>query len=203
MITVARKPVEEYKTLIIDPPWKLCSGGKPSINPKDHYPVQTQLEIVRTVKEWLHHHPVAEEAHCYIWSINSFSAGQCKGILDAVELCKAIGFHPITLLTWVKPNGTPTPYGQRNTEVCLFGARWRKGQHKRVMYRPTEDDLSVVGSGLVSSVDYILSPRREHSRKPDEFYSLVESRSNPPYLEMYSRQNRFGWTTLGNQVGIF
>lgn len=203
MITVARKPVQKYKTLVIDPPWMLCTGGSKTINPKNYYPLQTQEEIVETVQKWLEEYPIAEEAHCYIWSINSFGTGRSRGLLDAVDLCEKIGFNPVTLLVWTKPNGIPTPYGQRNTEVCLFGARWRKGHHKRVMYKPTHDDGSVVGEGLVSSVDFIYAPRREHSRKPEEFYELIERRSNAPYLEFYSRTERFNWTCVGNQVGMF
>lgn len=203
MITVARKPVEKYKTLVIDPPWMLCTGGSKTLNPKNYYPLQTQEEIVETVQRWLEEYPIAEEAHCYIWSINSFGTGRSRGLLDAVDLCEKIGFNPVTLLVWTKPNGIPTPYGQRNTEVCLFGARWRKGHHKRVMYKPTHDDDSVVGEGLVSSVDFIYAPRREHSRKPEEFYELIERRSNAPYLEFYSRTERFNWTCVGNQVGMF
>ena len=71
------------------------------------------------------------------------------------------------------------------------------------MYKGSGDDENVVGSGLLSSIDFIEFPRREHSRKPDEFYDYVESRSSYPYLEMYSRTRRFGWTTVGNQVGVF
>lgn len=203
MITVARKPVEKYKTVVLDPPWKLCSGGSKTINPKYKYPVQTQKEIIETVKGWMDSHTIAEEAHCYIWSINSFNTGGSNGLTDAIELCHEMGFKPVTFLIWTKPNGNPTPYGQRNTEICLFGARWRKGNHKRVMYKPTKDSESVVGAGLVSSVDFIHASRREHSRKPEEFYELIESRSNGPYLEFYSRTRRFNWTCVGNEVGKY
>lgn len=203
MITVAQKPIDVYRTIVIDPPWMLCTGGSKTINPKNHYPLQTQKEIVSTVKGWLDDYRVAEEAHCYIWSINSFGTGRSRGLLDALDLCTKIGFNPVTLLVWSKPNGIPTPYGQRNTEVCLFGAKWRKGNHKRVMYKPTKDEHSVVGAGLTSSVDYLHVARREHSRKPEEFYTLIENRSNPPYLELYSRTQRFNWTGVGNEVGKF
>mgnify|MGYP001368690014 CR=1 FL=1 len=203
IITVAKKTTDTYKTVVIDPPWKLCTGGKKSLAVHTHYPVQTQDEIIQTVLKWLDLHPMAEESHCYIWCVNSFSAGSCRGILDAVDLCEKIGFKPITLITWKKDNGNPTPYGQRITEMCLFGARWRKGHHKRVMYNGSDDENSVVGRGLLSSIDFIEASRREHSRKPEVFYEYVERRSNPPYLELYSRTNRFNWTMVGNQVGKF
>lgn len=203
IINIARKPVEEYKTLVIDPPWKLCTGGKASLAVHAHYKVQTQKEIITTVTSWLDNHNIAEEAHIYIWCVNSFSAGQCRGILDAVDLCEKIGFRPVTLLIWKKDNSNPTPYGQRITEVCLFGAKWRKGQHKRVMYKGTGEDENVAGKGLLTSVDFLEFSRREHSRKPDEFYTYVEKRSEYPYLEFYSRCERFGWTSVGNETEKF
>lgn len=203
MITVAQKPIETYRTLLIDPPWKMCSGGSKTINPKYKYPIQSQKEIVATVKGWLTEYPLAEEAHCYIWGINSFSTGGSKGLVDMIDLCEQIGFKPVTFLIWTKPQGNPTPYGQRKTELCLFGAKWRKGMSDRVMYKAKNDSESVVGWGMPSSVDFIHAPRREHSRKPEEFYELIEQRSNAPYLELYSRSKRFNWTCVGNEVGKY
>lgn len=49
----------------------------------------------------------------------------------------------------------------------------------------------------------IVSPRREHSRKPDEIYERIEKLVGGPYLELFSRQERAGWKTWGNQVGKF
>ncbi len=49
----------------------------------------------------------------------------------------------------------------------------------------------------------IRAPRREHSRKPDEQYDRIEALVEGPYLEMFSRQNRSGWTSWGNQTEMF
>jgi N6-adenosine-specific RNA methylase IME4 len=49
----------------------------------------------------------------------------------------------------------------------------------------------------------IVSPCREHSRKPDEVYGRIETLVAAPYLELFSRQNRSGWHALGDQVGLF
>jgi N6-adenosine-specific RNA methylase IME4 len=192
-----------YKTILADPPWKLCTGGAKSLAVHTHYPVQTKDEVIRTMKAWLNQHPIAPEAHLYLWTINSYSAGNSRGILDAVDVCKAIGFRPITNLVWVKPRSNPTPYGQRGTELCLFGARWRKGKHREVMYKGTTNPECVSASTLTKSIDWFEANRREHSRKPDSFYDLIEQRSNGPYLEMYSRTNRAGWTSVGNQTGTW
>ena len=93
----------EYKTILIDPPWKLCSGGSKGLAVHTHYPVQTIQEIKDTVSNWIQENPVASEAHLYLWTVNSYSAGYSRGILDALDLCDHIGFRPITNLVWAKP----------------------------------------------------------------------------------------------------
>lgn len=49
----------------------------------------------------------------------------------------------------------------------------------------------------------ILSPVREHSRKPDESYERIMRYADGPYLEMFSRENRDGWSVWGNQTALF
>lgn len=189
-----------YKTLVIDPPWKLCSGGSKSLAVHTHYPVQTKKEILETVHSWLKDHLIAEEAHLYLWCVNSYSSGYTKGITDGLEICRSIGFHPITNIIWCKPQNNPTPYGLRATEICIFASKHRKGNHQEIMYGGTANPQSVATPNLKRSLDWFIADRREHSQKPEEFYTLVEQRSNGPYLEMYSRKQRDGWTTLGNET---
>ena len=195
----------KYKTIVIDPPWKKSSGGigHASLHPQTHYPLQSKKEIIKTVGDWFSQHEIADEAHLYLWTINSFSAGSNMGVLPAIDVCRELGFNPVTMIPWVKSNiGNPTPYGMRYTEVCIFAVKYRKGFGARTRYKGTEEACSVPnGKGLLSSKDYIIAPRREHSRKPDEFYEYVESRSLGPYLELYSRTSRPDWTAAGNQVG--
>lgn len=195
--------MNKYKTILIDPPWKLCSGGSKGLAVHTHYNVQTLQEIKKTVFNWLQENPICSEAHLYLWTVNSYSAGYSRGILDALDLCQHIGFRPITNLIWAKPKSNPTPYGQRATEICIFGSKHRKGYHKEIMYKGTSNPENVVSPGLGSSVDWFLADRREHSRKPDSFYDYIESRSQGPYLELYSRTNRPGWKGIGNQTGTW
>jgi len=188
-----------YKTLLIDPPWKLCTGGKKSLAVHSHYDVQTKSEIIFTIKSWLSKYKIEEEAHLYLWTINSYSSGYSNGIIDALEVCRTIGFKPITNIIWCKPQNNPTPYGLRGTEVCIFATRHRKGHHKEIMYGGTDTSNSVAKPTLKNSIDWFTANRRQHSRKPNEFYELVEKRSNGPYLELYARNQRTGWTCLGNE----
>ena len=163
-----------YKTIVIDPPWKKSTGGvgHATLQPSTHYLVQTRGEIVDTISDWFAHHPVAPEAHMYMWTVNSFTAGANQGIMAALDVCEKLGFKPITLIPWVKSNvGSPTPYGMRYTEMCVFAVRYDKGMGKRTRYSGTQENESVPnGKGLCSSKDYIFANRRQHSRKPEEFY---------------------------------
>jgi len=194
-----------YKTIVIDPPWKKSTGGvgHATLQASTHYPVQTVGEVVSTISDWFSRYPVAPESHLYMWTINSFTAGKDQGILAAMNVCDHLGFKPITLIPWVKSNvGSPTPYGMRYTEMCIFAVRYRKGHGIRTRYSGNSDIESVPnGKGLCSSKDFILADRRQHSRKPEEFYKFVESRSRGPYLDLYSRTTRPGWKGVGNESG--
>lgn len=196
-----------YKTIVIDPPWKKSTGGvgQASLQMSTHYAVQSKEEIILTVRDWFKQYGVAPESHLYLWTVNSFTAGENQGILPAIDVCEALGYTPISLIPWVKSNvGSPTPYGMRYTEMCIFGVKYRKGKGKRVRYRGNNDIESVPnGKGFTSSKDFILAERRQHSRKPEEFYKYVEERSKGPYLDLYSRTSRPGWKDVGFEAGMW
>tara|TARA_B100000242_G_C43025912_1_gene477696 strand:+ start:771 stop:1370 length:600 start_codon:yes stop_codon:yes gene_type:complete len=195
-----------YKTIVIDPPWKKSTGGvgHSSLQMSTHYEVQTKEEIILTVESWFSKFGVAPESHMYMWTVNSFTAGQNQGVLPALDVCESLGFKPISLIPWVKSNvGSPTPYGMRYTEMCIFAVRYQKGQGKRTRYKGTDEKESVPNAGLTSSKDFIIADRRQHSRKPDEFYQFVESRSKGPYLDLYSRTTRPKWKCVGKEAGLW
>jgi len=192
-----------YKTILADPAWKTCSGGSKGLAPHKHYPVQKKDEVIDTMKTWFLQYPIMPEAHLYLWTLNSYSAGYSRGILDALDVCDALGFKPITNIIWTKPQSNPTPYGQRASEICIFATKYRKGKGREVMYRGTSNPENVVARGMTASTDWLTADRRDHSRKPDEFYEYIESRSNGPYLECYSRTTRKGWAGVGNQTGTW
>tara|TARA_R100000426_G_C4803102_1_gene103370 strand:+ start:264 stop:851 length:588 start_codon:yes stop_codon:yes gene_type:complete len=191
------------KTIVIDPPYQTCTGGSASLSPSKHYKTQPIKSIIKQCKGWLSDYEVSYESHLYVWGLNSFASGRSKGIIDTLKIVSELGFRPITQIVWIKNNSNPTPFGQRQTEICIFAARWRKGQHKKVMYKGTNDSYSVAKTTMSKSVDFIMDKRREHSRKPNSFYQMVERRSNGKYLEMYGRQKRKDWIVLGDQTDFF
>lgn len=119
-----------------------------------------------------------------------------------IPIMKAWGFKPTAFaFTWFKLNlrEPATPFflprhsmnfgpgltTRKNTEVCILG---RRGSPKRLCASVREE---------------IFAPRREHSRKPEEFYDRVRQYCAGPYLELFSRTDRPGWTTRGDQAGKF
>jgi N6-adenosine-specific RNA methylase IME4 len=77
-------------------------------------------------------------------------------------------------------------YTRANCEMCLLGTRKKKP--KRI-----NRDVRKL----------IVSPRREHSRKPEQAYTRIERLFDGPYLEMFSRSSRDNWQSWGNQTGLF
>ena len=111
---------------------------------------------------------------------------------QGLELMKKWGFRYSTVaFTWAKtgkhaewPMGTGY-WTRANPEMCLLGVRGA----------PSRKSKSVR--------QLIVSPRREHSRKPDETHERIEALVDGPYLELFARQQRPGWTVWGNQTEKF
>ena len=126
-----------------------------------------------------------DTAHLYLWVPNALLA-------EGLQVMKSWGFTYKTNLIWykVRKDGGPDRRGVgfyfRNvTEVILFGVR---GKHARTLQAGrTQENM-------------IVQRKREHSRKPDEQYDLIEACSWEPYLEMFARGNRSGWHCWGNQA---
>ncbi len=103
----------------------------------------------------------------------------------------AWGFTYKTMIVWYKirkdggPDGRGVGFYFRNvTELVLFGIRGK---------------LRTSQPGR-TQVNILSTRKREHSRKPDELYSLIESCSPGPYLELFARHTRPGWTQWGDQI---
>jgi N6-adenosine-specific RNA methylase IME4 len=132
--------------------------------------------------------PVAEIAaarsHLYLWVPNAL-------ILEGLEVMRLWGFTYKTNLVWHKvrrdggPDGRGVGFYFRNvTELVLFGVR---------------GSLRTATAGR-RQVNFLATRKREHSRKPDEIYPLIEACSYGPYLELFARHSRPGWAAWGNEV---
>ena len=173
----------KFGTVMADPPWLFNnSTGKMAPEHKRlfRYPTMTNEEIMSM--------PISEvtlpKSHLYLWVPNAL-------IETGLEVMKRWGFTYKTNIVWykVRKDGGPDRRGVgfyfRNvTELLLFGVK---------------GNIRTLGPGR-SMPNIITSQKREHSRKPDEVYDVVEKCSEGPYLELFARHSRNNWVSWGNQV---
>ena len=179
---------KKYTTIYADPPWQFSNRtGKiaPENKKNGRYGTMSLQDIMDM--------PIAdisaEDAHLYLWIPNAL-------LPEGLEVLKAWGFTYKTNLIWEKvrkdgqPDGRGVGFYYRNvTEMLLFGVRTRK---KNETFRTLQPGRS--------QVNLIRTMKREHSRKPDEFATLIEECSPGPYLELFARGERDGWDMWGNQA---
>lgn len=179
---------QKYKTVYADPPWQFSNrSGK--IAPENKKLTRYGTMALKDIKSL----PIAEitedEAHLYLWVPNAL-------LPLGLEVMKEWGFTYKTNLIWEKvrkdgqPDGRGVGFYFRNvTEVLLFGVKTRR----------KNDTFRTLQPGR-SQVNLIRSIKREHSRKPDEFISLIEACSPGPYIELFARGVRPGWALWGDQA---
>ena len=176
----------KFRTVLADPPWRFNNRtGKvaPEHKRLSRYETLTFDDIASIpLSSYLH-----ETAHCYLWVPNAL-------LLEGLKVLKEWGFTYKTNLIWHKirkdggPDGRGVGFYFRNvTEIILFGVRGPKAR--------------TLPPGR-SQVNYIATRKREHSRKPDEQYDIIESCSHGPYLELFGRGDRDGWTIWGDQADV-
>lgn len=169
-----------FSTLLADPPWRFMNRtGKvaPEHRRLSRYDTMTTAEIRALPVSEI----VAEQAHLYLWVPNAL-------IADGLAVMESWGFGYKSNLVWAKrrkdggPDGRGVGFYFRNvTEIILFGVR---------------GSMRTLPPGR-RQVNIIETRKREHSRKPDEQYDIIEACSPGPYLELFARYSRPGWTSWG------
>jgi N6-adenosine-specific RNA methylase IME4 len=129
----------------------------------------------------------AKNAVCLMWVVNPL-------LPQGIETLQAWGFtYKTVAFTWVKQNKkSPTYftglgyYTRANPEICILGTKGKPLPRKSR-----------------SVPNLCVSPIREHSRKPDEIITRIETLFDGPYVELFSRTTRNGWDVFGNQTDKF
>ena len=168
-----------YKTILLDPPWNERGGGKIKRGADKHYDLLKTPDIIRVILQSEHWNDLEDNAHMYLWTTNNYLG-------DALHVMESLGFRYVTNIVWVKDRIGLGQYARGKHELMLFGTRGVK--HTSV--KKHNNSLSSV----------IEAKRSIHSRKPEESFQWIENRSFGPYLEMFSRNEREGWTVWGNEV---
>ncbi len=174
----------KFATILADPPWRFQnSTGKvaPEHKRLNRYSTMSLDDICALPVQSIS----ADTAHLYLWVPNAL-------LPDGLRVMQEWGFTYKSNLIWHKvrkdggSDGRGVGFYFRNvTEVILFGVR---GKNARTL-----------APGR-SQVNMIETRKREHSRKPDEQYGLIEACSPGPYLEMFARGERKNWAVWGNQA---
>ncbi len=173
-----------FGTILADPPWQFVNRtGKvaPEHRRLSRYGTMTVDQICNLpVNE-----AAAATAHLYLWVPNAL-------LPEGIRVLASWGFAYKSSLVWHKirkdggSDGRGVGFYFRNvTELVLFGVR---GKNARTLAPGRKQ------------VNYLATRKREHSRKPDELYGIIEACSPGPYLELFARGARPGWTVWGNQA---
>jgi N6-adenosine-specific RNA methylase IME4 len=173
-----------YATILADPPWQFQNKtGKvaPEHKRLNRYATMSLDDICALPVE----SAAAPTAHLYLWVPNAL-------LPEGLAVLKAWGFQYKSNIVWHKirkdggSDGRGVGFYFRNvTEVLLFGVR---GKNARTLPPGRRQ------------VNMMQTRKREHSRKPDEQYDLVQSCSPGPYLELFARGERPNWDVWGNQA---
>ncbi len=174
----------KFGTILADPPWRFQNRtGK--VAPEHVHLSRYKTLSVDEIAGLPIGDYVRDVAHCYLWVPNALLPAGLK-VLDSWD------FKYKTNLVWHKirkdggSDGRGVGFYFRNvTELILFGVRGKEARTLEAGRR---------------QVNLIASRKREHSRKPDEQYEIIESCSRGPYLELFGRGTRDGWTLWGNQA---
>jgi len=175
-----------FATILADPPWRFANRtGKmaPEHKRLARYPTMSLQEIMELPIPQL----ALPQSHLYLWIPNAL-------ILEGLEVMKRWGFAYKTNIVWYKvrkdggPDGRGVGFYFRNvTELVLFGVR---------------GNLRTLSPGR-RQVNIVASRKREHSRKPDELYTIIEQCSPGPYLELFAREKRSGWIQWGDELETY
>lgn len=175
---------KKFGTILADPPWQFQNRtGKvaPEHKRLARYGTMKFADIEALPIQQL----AAPVSHLYLWCPNAL-------LPQGLSVMQAWGFQYKGNIVWHKirkdggSDGRGVGFYFRNvTELILFGVR---GKNARTL-----------APGR-TQVNYVCSRKREHSRKPDEQYPIIEACSSGPFLELFARGNRKGWTSWGNQA---
>jgi N6-adenosine-specific RNA methylase IME4 len=177
---------KRFSTILIDPPWRFQNRtGKmaPEHKRLSRYSTMSFEEIAALPVERY----AKPDSHLYLWTPNAL-------LPEALDIMRKWGFTYKTNVVWYKvrkdggPDGRGVGFYFRNvTEMILFGMKGR---------------MRTLPPGR-SQVNVIVKRKEEHSRKPVEAYDLIESCSPGPYLELFARERRKGWTQWGDEVDTY
>jgi N6-adenosine-specific RNA methylase IME4 len=185
-------PRGHFGAILADPPWafpKWSGLAVPARTKEQPYAYMTMQDIATL--------PVEE-----------FAADNCvllcwvtwPMLLDCLNVIKKWGFAYKTCgFAWIKADNTQADFFQEELKTEMKLGYWTRS-NSEVCLLATRGTPKRVSAGVRQA---IVAPAREHSRKPDGIHERIERLVAGPYLELFARQQRAGWTVWGNQTDKF
>ena len=174
---------KKYQIIYADPPWhfKVRSDKGKGRSAENHYPTMS-LKDIQDIGIDLR---VVEADNCILFMWATY-----PNLKETFSVIESWGFEYKTVaFTWLKVYSDGSPvcglgyWTRANAEICLLATR---GHPKRV------------SKGVYQA---ILTPQREHSRKPDEIRDrIVKLMGDLPRIELFAREKTEGWDVWGNEV---
>lgn len=185
--------MKTYQTIVADPNWGYQNFGAAKHGAaKAHYKGSTVEQISAVpVGQW-----ARPDSILLLWAT-------LPKLDEAIDVMRNWGFSLVTALPWTKT--TPTSedikrgigfWFYSTTELLLV---CRKGKAKAPKQKAATKPLGILTGEKSNAVFY--APLGPHSRKPLSLTEWIESTLPGPYLELYARVDRPGWTCYGNEIG--
>lgn len=195
------------RVLVADPPWKfgdkLPGKGRGA---EKYYPCLSLDEI-----KCFPLPPLADDAVLFLWRVSSMQQ-------EAIDVARAWGFKPHSELTWVKTlpckrcdamgymllvdDGDIAAWCRecqgRGYKIAFGMGRIVRGAHEACLIATRGKATQRVLAKNIRSV--LHAPVGRHSEKPKEFFDIVQGLFDGPYIELFARRERMGWTTYGNEL---
>lgn len=162
-----------YDIIVIDPPWPYGTKYDPDGRRAANPYPEMSLEQIAAIEL-----PVSDNAILWLWTTHKF-------MRHSFELIDKWGFRDVAILTWIKDRIGLGSWLRSQSEFCIMAVKGKP------VINLTNESTIINGS------------LREHSRKPDEFYKMVDSLCIGRKIDYFSREKRTGWAQAGNDVDKF
>lgn len=173
---------EKFGVIYCDNPWRFKTYSKKGAAKSPKYNTMTTKDLCELSVNDI----AAKDCVLLLWTTDPF-------LEQAFEVIKSWGFEYKTMgFVWVKRNKIADSWfwglgywTRANPEYCLLATQGKPKRKSKSIHTIVESRI------------------REHSRKPEEMYEKIEALVDGPYLELFARQRRLGWDSIGDEVDMF
>ncbi len=163
----------KFHVVVIDPPWPYGTKYDPSTRRAANPYPEMPLEDIAAIEI-----PAQDDCVLWLWTTHKF-------MRHSFDLLDGWRFRDVAILTWVKDRMGLGSWLRSQSEFCIMAVKGKP----------------IIN--LTNQTTVISGPLREHSRKPDEFYEMVDELCTGAKIDYFSREFRDGWYQYGNETGKF